>query len=116
MAARPGVPLVPLGHKGDRLILLVSDLFGGMFVENIPIALIQCVAELQVDLLLAQAGLAFAELDRHAAVVEVPADRPDQVVLFGALENVIILIVIADWLEIVVVLAFSGSEALVEQV
>jgi len=53
MAARSSVLLIPLRHKCDRLVLRVGDLFGGVLVNNIPVALRQRVAKLQVDLLLA---------------------------------------------------------------
>ena len=116
MAARSGVLLIPLGHKRDRLVLRVGDLFGGVLVNNIPVALRQRIAKLQVDLLLAQPGLALAELDRHAAAIQRAANAAHQLILFGALENMVILVVIADRLEVVVVLGLGRCEGLVEQV
>src|SRR5262245_35716211 len=116
MAARTGMFLVPFGHKGDRLALSVGDLFGGMLVDNVAVALCQRIAELQVDLLLPKPGLALAELDRHATAVKRPPDRANQVILLGALEDMVVLVVVADRLEIVVVLGLGRGEGLIEKI
>src|SRR6185503_15181863 len=104
MATRSSVLLIPLSHKCDRLVLRVGDLFGGMLVNYIPVALPQRIAKLQINLLLTQPGLALTELDRHAAAIQRAANAAHQLILLSPLENVVILVVIADRLKVVVVL------------
>ncbi len=108
--------LVPLGHEADRSALRVRDLFGGVLVDDVAVGLGQNVAVLEVYLLLSGSPFALAELDRDAAVVERIADCADQALFLGALKDVIVLDVAAHGLQLVVALAASRVEAVVEDV
>src|SRR6185295_8016994 len=114
--ARSRVLLVPLRHEGERASLRPGDLLGGVLVEDVAVRLRQRLAKAEVDLLLAQPGLALAELDGNAALVEMAPDGADELVLLGTLEDVVVLVVRAHRPQAVIALRPRLGEAVVEDV
>src|SRR5207248_893936 len=91
VAARPGVALVPLGHERDGVPLLPGDLLRRVLVDRVPVRHLQRLGISQPDLLLPRPPLALRRLDRHAAALEMRADRADDVLLFRPLQDVVVL-------------------------
>jgi hypothetical protein len=72
--------------------------------NHVPVGHVDQLAVAQVDLLLARAPLTLRELDRHARVVQVSADRAVQRLGLRALQDVIVLDVLSERIELVVAL------------
>src|SRR5438093_9463201 len=106
-APRPA--LVELRHEGERQVLLIGDLLGGLLVEDVAVGHLERVGVTDVDLVLAGTPLALGELDRHARGLEVMADGADQRLHLPALQRMVVLEVPAEGLEVVEALALGGS-------
>ena len=81
-----------------------------------PIGHLDRLGVAQIELGLAGSPLALRELDRDAGAVHAVPDRPDQALLLGGLEDVVVLDVPAGGLEVAVDLLACAVERLVEDV
>ncbi len=79
------------------MALCPRNLLDRMFGDGVVIGSVERLGIFDVQLFLASLCLAFCALDRDASGIEVVADRPHDVFFFGGLEDVIILIICADW-------------------
>ena len=68
-----------------------GDLFGPVLVDHVAVGHLERVGVPEVDLVLAEARLTLRELHRDAGVVDAVADRPDEVLVAGGLEDVVVL-------------------------
>ena len=105
-----------LGHEGDRLAVQEGDLLGAVLVDHVAVGHLQRLGVDQVDLLLARPPFALGDLDRDAGGVHAVADRPDQALFLGGLEDVVVLDVPAGVLEVAVALLPCLVVGFVEEV
>ena len=106
---------IPLRHEGQRPAGSRSDLLGGQLVDDVPVRHLERRRIPQVDLVLARAPLALAELDGDAGRVHAPADLADHGLGEGAGENVVVLDVVLGAGEFAVPLVARRAIVLPEQ-
>ena len=116
MAAAAGEAEVPFGHEGHGLALEEGDLLDAVLVDRMAVGHLERFGVAEVELGLARAPFALGELDRDAGGVHAVADRPDQALFLGGLEDVVVLDVPAGGLELFVDLGARHIVRLVEHV
>ncbi len=113
--AAAGEVLVPLGHEGDRGAPAGRDLLGRELVDHVPVRHLERRRVAQVDLVLAGAPLALAELHRDAGGVDQPANRPDHRLREAAGEHVVVLDVVLALLEVAPALRVGHAVVVAEE-
>ena len=108
--------LVPLRHERHREVLLVCDLPGRVLRQDVAVGLLEEVAILGVQLLLAAAPLPLRALHRHAATIEGAHDRSDERLLLRSLKDVVVLDVAGERIETLIVLPAGRFIALPEEI
>src|ERR671937_1775787 len=93
----------PFRHEGDGDLVERGDFLDAVLVNDVPIAHLERLGEAQVDLLLAEAPLAFAVFDRNPCCLHPVPDQAVEPLRLGALQDVIVLDVAAIGLEAAVV-------------
>ena len=104
VTGRPGEVFAPLRHERHGDAVERGDLFCAVLEQRVPVGHLHRSGVAQVDLVLAGTPLALAELDRDAAALHAVPDLADEPLLPGALQDVVILHVLAVGLEVVIVL------------
>ncbi len=90
MAARPGLGHRPFRHERDRDVVQRGDLLGAVLVQGVMVGVGQRVGVRDVDLVLALAELALAELDGDAGAPHVVAHLPDEPLVLRGLQHVVV--------------------------
>ena len=104
VAARPGPGVVRLGHERQAVAVQPGDLLGPVLEQDRLVGHLQDVGVVDVHLVLAGGGLALGELDRDAGLGhQVPEPTMDGLAL-GALQEVVVLVVVAESLQAAVAL------------
>ena len=93
MAARSRLVDAGLGHERDRLALEVCDLLGAVLVDGVVVGHGQRVGVPEVELVLAGSGLPLGELDRQTRGDHPVAQGPDQRLVLGGLQHVVVEVV-----------------------
>src|SRR3984893_5558832 len=103
-------------HEGDGRALLPGDLLHAMLVEDVAVRHLEGGPVAEVDLLLPLAPLALGKLHGHAAALHVIADRTDERLFLGGLEDVVVLEVVRNGRELLIPLRARLVEGLAEEV
>ncbi len=81
----------PLGHEGGGPAVLTGDLLHAVLEHEVAVGDLEGGAVGDVDLVLADAGLALRELDRDAGLGHLVADAGDDVLLARRLQELVVL-------------------------
>ena len=92
--ARPG--RVGLGHERDPPAVEVGDLLRAVLEDHAPVGRLEDVVVADVDLVLAGRRLALAELDRDPGRGHLVAQQAVERLGLGGLEEVVVLVVVAE--------------------
>ena len=111
----PTVGVVGLRHEGDRAALLVRDLLGAVLVDDVVVGRAQGVREAEVDLVLPRPRLALRALDPHAGALHLRPDPPQQRLVVGRGEDVVVEDVRHGRRQVAVVLRVRLLVALAEE-
>ena len=113
-ASRPGV--VRLGHERDAPAVEVGDLLRPVLEEHAPVGRFEDLVVADVHLVLARCGLALAELDRDPGLGHLVAEQTVERLRLGRLEEVVVLVVVAEALRDVPAVAGGLLPRLLEDV
>ena len=92
--ARPGV--IGLGHERQAPAIQVGDLLGAVLEQHAPVGRLEDVVVADVDLVLARGRLPFRELDGDARRGHVVSEEAVERLRLGRLEQVVVLVVVAE--------------------
>ena len=116
MATGAGLVLAVLGHESNRLPHLIGYGLEALLEELVPVGHVEGLGIADVELVLAQAPLAFGVLNRDARGAQVAAGRAGKVLVAAALEQLVVLQVPARWLQAVVMRRVGVAVAILEEV
>jgi hypothetical protein len=95
---------IGLGHERQAVAVEPGDLLGAVLEQDASVRRLHDLVVADVDFVLARRGFALAELDRDSGHRHLVANLPVQRLELGGLEKVVVLVVIADPLDVLVAL------------
>ncbi len=88
--------MVGLGHECDAPAVEVGDLLGAVLEDHAPIGRLEDAVVADVDLVLTVGRLTLGELDRDVGLGHLVAQQPMERLSLGRLEQVVVLVVVAE--------------------
>src|SRR5262249_18760346 len=114
--ARAEPTVIGLGHERDRSTVEIGELFRSVLEEREAVGRLEGVGIAQIDLVLANAGLALRELDRNPGGAHLIAQLAVEGLGLGRLEQLVVFVVGAEALEILISLPLGLVVAIGKQI